>query len=107
MSRMLTRTSSYGSWGAMTGASTATTRATASIARPMSPIRWRRNERQARRGVVAVVGAVTSSRAVIGSSLAHARIEPAIDQLRDQVGDHHREGDDEKGALEDGVVAVA
>src|SRR6188474_3821971 len=106
MSRMLTRTGSYGSYGARSGANTATSSAIPTIAMPMTPMRCRRNDRQARRGVVAVVGAVTSSSAVIGSVLAHAWIEHPVNELGNEIGDDDGEGDNQERALQHRIVAV-
>src|SRR5918998_3392172 len=106
MSRMFTRTFPYGSYGASNGANTATRTAIPSIAAPMRPMRWRRNERHARRGGTAAAGAVTSISTLIGSSFAHARIEPAVDQLGDEVGHHDGQRDQKERALQHRVVAI-
>src|SRR5687768_16580382 len=91
----------------MSGARTATSTAIASMATPSRPIRCRRNERHARRGMMTRGGATGSRMTVIGSSLADPWVQPAVDQLGHKVGDHHRESDEQKSALEDRAVAVA
>src|SRR5918996_5643034 len=109
MSRMLTRTRASGSYGAMTGASTATSTAAPSMTAPTSPIRLRMKPRIQRRALTVTPGggAVASVARLIGPlRLADPWVEPAVHELGRQVGDHDRDGDDEERALEDRVVAL-
>src|SRR6187431_3201968 len=106
MSKIVMWTAAYGSYGAMSGARTATTTEIPSIVAPMTPMGCLRNRRQRRRGSAAGVACWVASITAMRSLLAHARIEPAVDELRGEVRDDHRHGEQEKRPLEHRVVPI-
>src|SRR2546427_12011502 len=87
-------------------ATTATTIANSTTA-PSAASRWRRKRRNPSSqseaaGVARVPGREATSRSVggavvIGLPVRDPRIEPAIEEIGDQGGQHHEEGEDERG----------
>src|SRR5215210_1117585 len=55
----------------------------------------------------AATPASSSGAVVSGAAMAHARVEDRVEQVRDEVGEHDDDREDEHDALDHGDVAVA
>src|SRR5215470_10836586 len=106
LARMLPRSCRSGSYGETTGARTATTSATSTTTAPRGARRvraaWRSTSQRRSRAGEAVVA---RARAAAGSAISDPRIDPAIEEIHEQVAQDEADGDEQDHALHERVVA--
>src|SRR4030095_4687530 len=97
LSRILRTSGRFGSHGEMPGARTARNTSTTTTTPPISASRFRRNARQ---------NPLTRSPAAPGRAHTDPRIDQAVREIGNQVGDESEGGDDDEVAHDHRVVAL-
>src|SRR5438093_816323 len=106
LARTLPRSCLRGSWGDTTGASTATTRAASITTTPRGARRVRAACRSTAHRRALTGGAATGpATTAAGSAISDPRIDPAIQEIHEQVAQDEADGDEQDHTLHERIVA--
>src|SRR5215470_4995979 len=97
---------SRGSWGASRGAASATAMFKRTMARPMAPARLRTRAETSRLRGDRGATRVGSAGKGVTLRVPDPRIEPAVEQIHEQVRQHEDQRGHEHGRLHQGIVAL-